>query len=38
MIYAGATVAAISDGDWFGLCLLAWAVSVTCGFLIVNNS
>lgn len=38
IVKMGEAVAAITDGDWFALCLLAWAVALTCGFLIVRNS
>jgi len=34
----GSAVEAISDGDWFALCLAAYFVCLLCGYLIVRNS
>lgn len=36
-LIGGAAVAAITDADWFGLCVLAAIVAFTCGFLVVRN-
>ena len=36
ILIAGEAVAAISDEDWFALCLLAWAVAVAVGVVIVR--
>lgn len=37
IVYMGAAVEAITDADWFGLCMLACIVAFTCGFLVVRN-
>lgn len=36
ILHAGEAVAAISDEDWLALCLLAWAVAVAVGVIIVR--
>lgn len=36
--HAGAAVAAINDGDWFALVVVAAIVAFTCGFMVVRNA